>query len=40
MADIVILGAGLGGTQMAYELLGVVGPGDRLTAADHKGEIP
>ncbi len=31
MADIVVLGAGLGGTLMAYELLGVVGPSDRLT---------
>jgi sulfide:quinone oxidoreductase len=31
MADIVVLGAGLGGTLMAYELLPVVGPSDRLT---------
>ncbi len=31
MADIVVLGAGLGGTLMAYELLPIVGPSDRLT---------
>ncbi len=31
MADIVVLGAGLGGTLMAYELLPFVGPSDRLT---------
>jgi sulfide:quinone oxidoreductase len=31
MANIVVLGAGLGGTLMAYELLPMLGPGDRLT---------
>jgi sulfide:quinone oxidoreductase len=31
MAEIVVLGAGLGGTLMAYELLPVMRPGDRLT---------
>lgn len=31
MAEIVVLGAGLGGTLMAYELAPFVGPGDRLT---------
>ncbi|MDE1986980.1 MAG: NAD(P)/FAD-dependent oxidoreductase [Alphaproteobacteria bacterium] len=31
MADIVVLGAGLGGTLMAYELLPFIGPSDRLT---------
>ena len=31
MAEIVVLGAGLGGTIMAYELLPALGPGDRLT---------
>jgi sulfide:quinone oxidoreductase len=31
MADIVVLGAGLGGTLMAYELSPIVGPSDRLT---------
>ncbi|MBI1330326.1 MAG: NAD(P)/FAD-dependent oxidoreductase [Alphaproteobacteria bacterium] len=30
MADIVVLGAGLGGTIMAYELLPMIGPSDRL----------
>ncbi|MBU6297581.1 MAG: NAD(P)/FAD-dependent oxidoreductase [Alphaproteobacteria bacterium] len=31
MADIVVLGAGLGGTLMAYELVPFIGPSDRLT---------
>lgn len=31
MAEIVVLGAGLGGTMMAYELLPQLRPGDRLT---------
>ena len=31
MAEIVVLGAGLGGTLMAYELAPFMGPGDRLT---------
>jgi sulfide:quinone oxidoreductase len=31
MAHIVVLGAGLGGTLMAYELAPVLGPGDRLS---------
>ena len=31
MADIVVLGTGLGGTLMAYELRRIVGPRDRLT---------
>jgi sulfide:quinone oxidoreductase len=31
MAEIMVLGAGLGGTIMAYELLGALRPGDRLT---------
>ncbi len=31
MADIVVLGAGLGGTLMAYELVPELGPSDRLT---------
>lgn len=31
MAEIVVLGAGLGGTLAAYELLPTVGPGDRVT---------
>jgi len=31
MANIVVLGAGLGGTIMAYELLSALGPGDRLS---------
>ena len=31
MANIVVLGAGLGGTLMAYELLPTLGDGDRLT---------
>ena len=31
MADIVILGSGLGGSLMAYELERIAGPGDRLT---------
>ncbi|MCX5494457.1 FAD-dependent oxidoreductase [Kaistia dalseonensis] len=31
MADIVVLGAGLGGTIMAYELIDQLGPDDRLT---------
>jgi sulfide:quinone oxidoreductase len=31
MSEIVVLGAGLGGTLMAYELLDQMGPGDRVT---------
>ncbi len=31
MADVVVLGAGLGGTLMAYELVPQLGPSDRLT---------
>ena len=31
MADVVVLGAGLGGTLMAYELVPELGPSDRLT---------
>ena len=31
MSDIVVLGAGLGGTLVAYELLPQLRPGDRLT---------
>ncbi len=31
MANVVVLGAGLGGTLMAYELLPELGPGDTLT---------
>jgi sulfide:quinone oxidoreductase len=34
MADIVILGAGLGGVIMAYEMRGKIGPDDRLTVVN------